>query len=73
MLKFVEGTEAGSGAENYGRDKSLPFRFRDANDNGSVAAQPLVDPRLIARVVVASIQGHLHLGISPKGVAEMRI
>jgi hypothetical protein len=73
MPTLVERTVAGSGAENYGRGKSLPFRFRNANDHSSVAAQPLVDPRLIAGIVVSSIQHHLHLGISPEGVAEMRI
>jgi len=46
---------------------------RNANDHGSVSPQPLVNPRRITGIVVASIQGHLHLRISPEGVAEVRI
>ncbi len=46
---------------------------RNANDHSSVGAQPRVDPRRITGIVVPSIQDHLHLRISPEGVAEVRI
>jgi len=46
---------------------------RHANEHCSAGAQPLVDPRRITGIVVAPIQGHLHLRISPEGVAEVRL
>jgi hypothetical protein len=45
----------------------------NANDHSSMGAQPLVDPPGISGIVLASIQGHLHLRISPQSVAQVCI
>jgi hypothetical protein len=46
---------------------------RNAIDHCAACAQPLIDPRRITGIVVATIQGHLHLRIFPEGGAEVRM